>query len=184
MSAPGAERRIHITGASGTGTSTLGRALADVLGVRHLDTDDFFWQESDPPFTVKRPVEDRLRLLREAQGAGGWVLSGSLDGWGEPALAGCDLIVFLQVPTPIRLLRLRKREAARFGDRIAAGGDMARNHAEFLNWAAAYDDPYFQGRSQTRHRNWLAGRREGIVELDGRAPVSGNIALCLARLPS
>ena len=30
---------IHITGASGSGTTTLGLALAELLGIRHLDTD-------------------------------------------------------------------------------------------------------------------------------------------------
>jgi hypothetical protein len=34
---------IHITGASGSGTSTLGRALVERLGAVHLDTDDFYW---------------------------------------------------------------------------------------------------------------------------------------------
>lgn len=174
--------RIHITGASGSGTSTLGRALADLLAVPHLDTDDFYWEAGDPPFTVKRGVAERLRLLGQAQGPGGWVLSGSLDGWGEPALTGCALIVLLTAPTPIRLLRLRRREAARFGDRIAAGGDMVRNHSEFLKWAASYDDAYFQGRSLTRHLNWLSGRNEQVLELDGRRPAEELAEECRAAL--
>lgn len=174
--------RVYITGASGAGTSTLGRALADALGVPHLDTDDFYWMPGDPPYTVKRPVEQRLALIRAAQGDGGWVLSGSADGWAEPVLALVDLTVLLTAPTAIRLLRLRKREALRFGDRIAAGGDMARNHAEFLTWAASYDDPMFQSRSLARHRNWLAGRREAVIELNGAHPLAANVAACLARL--
>ena len=35
---------IHIYGASGSGTSTLGRALADALGLVLMDSDDYFWQ--------------------------------------------------------------------------------------------------------------------------------------------
>jgi NAD(P)-dependent dehydrogenase (short-subunit alcohol dehydrogenase family) len=36
-------RRIHVTGASGSGVTTLGRALADALALPHHDTDDYFW---------------------------------------------------------------------------------------------------------------------------------------------
>jgi shikimate kinase len=32
--------RIHITGASGAGVTTLGRALADALATSHHDTDE------------------------------------------------------------------------------------------------------------------------------------------------
>jgi ABC-type dipeptide/oligopeptide/nickel transport system ATPase subunit len=39
--------RIHLMGASGTGVTTLGRALADALAIPHHDTDDYFWQ---PPY--------------------------------------------------------------------------------------------------------------------------------------
>ena len=42
--------RIHITGASGFGVSTLGGALAARLGCAHLDTDDFYWLPTDPPY--------------------------------------------------------------------------------------------------------------------------------------
>jgi adenylate kinase family enzyme len=42
--------RIHITGASGAGVSTLGCALADALAIPHHDTDDYFWQPTSPPY--------------------------------------------------------------------------------------------------------------------------------------
>jgi len=53
-------RIVHITGASGSGTTTLGRALAERLGWMHLDTDDFYWLPTDPPYREKRPAETRL----------------------------------------------------------------------------------------------------------------------------
>jgi adenylate kinase family enzyme len=36
--------RVHIFGASGSGTTTLGRTLAERLGVRFFDGDDYFWE--------------------------------------------------------------------------------------------------------------------------------------------
>ncbi|MGD9918302.1 MAG: adenylate kinase [Paenirhodobacter sp.] len=178
--------RVYITGAAGSGTSSLGRPLAEWLNVPLLDTDDFYWAPSDPPYTVKRPEAERVALIAAEQAAqgegGGWVLSGSADGWGDLVIAGADLIVFLVTPTPLRLARIRRREAEKFGARIKPGGDMARNHAEFLKWAASYDEPYFGGRSLTRHRNWLADRAEPVLELSGNRPVEELRAAVWARL--
>jgi adenylate kinase family enzyme len=42
--------RVHIVGASGSGTTTLGKALAARAGCAHLDTDEFFWMPTEPPF--------------------------------------------------------------------------------------------------------------------------------------
>ncbi|HEY0213205.1 MAG TPA: AAA family ATPase [Paenirhodobacter sp.] len=178
--------RVYITGAAGSGTSFLGGALAARLGVPHLDTDDYFWAPTDPPYTERRPVEERLALIAAAQvaegPAGGWVLSGSADGWGETVIDGVGLVVFLTTPTPIRLARIRRREAGKFGDRIKLGGDLAHNHREFLQWAASYDEPYFRGRSLQRHRDWLAGRSEPVLELQGTRPVDELVQNCLAQL--
>ena len=74
-------RRLHVFGASGSGTTSLASLLAARHGHRHLDTDDFFWLPTDPPYREKRPREMRLELLRRALGeAPAWVLSGSLCG--------------------------------------------------------------------------------------------------------
>lgn len=175
--------RVYITGAAGSGTSSLGRALAARLNVPHLDTDDFYWAPTEPPFTTKRPVEERLALIAAQQvGPSGWVLSGAADGWGEAAIEGAELIVFLTAPTPVRLARIRRREAEKFGARVKPGGDMHRNHADFLKWASGYDEPYFSGRSLSRHRHWLAGRAEPVLELRGTDPVEALVAAVLARL--
>jgi len=174
--------RIYITGGAGTGTTTLGRALSAALGVTHLDTDDFYWAPVDPPYTAKRGVAERLALLGAAQGPGGWVLSGSADGWGDPVLTEVDLVVFLRLPTAQRMLRLRRREQARFGDRVAPGGDMERTHRAFLDWASSYDDPYFGGRSLHRHLSWLSTRSEPVLELSGAVPTEAQVEACLGVL--
>ena len=78
---------IHITGGSGSGTTSLGRAIATRHGHRHLDTDDIFWEQTDPPYTTIRPQEERLRLLDEAlvpdsaAPGGRWVLTGAVGTW-------------------------------------------------------------------------------------------------------
>lgn len=162
--------RIHITGASCSGATTLGRLLADALGVVLVDTDDFYWLPTDTPYTSKRPVSERLQLIRTAIGDDGWVISGSLDGWGDSLVANADLIVFLSAPTAVRLARLKSRERRRFGDRIAPGGDMEHVHANFLVWSAQYEDAGFTGRSRLRHETWLAEQPVPVLELDALRP--------------
>jgi len=56
--------------------------LAGRLGVKHLDTDNYFWEATDPPFTTKRPEAERVALMEaEVAGEPSWVISGSLIGW-------------------------------------------------------------------------------------------------------
>ena len=76
--------RVHVVGASGSGTTTLGRALAGRLAVPHHDTDDFFWLPSEPQFQHLRERGERQAMLGAALArTPGWVLSGSLCGWGD-----------------------------------------------------------------------------------------------------
>jgi adenylate kinase family enzyme len=163
--------RLHVTGASGAGVTTLGRRLARRLAVPHLDVDDFYWMPTDPPFTTKRPPEERVRLIAAERGPGGWVLTGSLDGWGDALVEEATLIVFVVTPTPVRLQRLAARQRDLFGTRIDPGGDMHDNHVAFPTWAAQYDDPTFPSRSRARHEAWLAGLAVPVVRADATREV-------------
>jgi adenylate kinase family enzyme len=153
-------RRIHITGAAGAGVTSLGCALADRLDAVHLDTDDFYWLPTAPPFRLKREVTERLALLQAAfANAERWVLSGSCDSWIGSLVESFDLVVFVVAPTSLRLARLRHRERARFGEAaLAPGGAMHDQHRAFLNWAAAYDTGAAAGRNRQRHELWLSQR--------------------------
>ena len=166
----GATIRVHITGASGAGVSTLGQDLAARFGLPWLDTDDFYWAPTDPPFTTKRPVEERIASMRAAFGEGGWIVSGSMDGWGDPVVAEAGLVVFVDTPTDVRLARLRRRESLRYGARIEPGGDMHESHAAFIAWAAGYDAGSIEGRNRARHMTWLARLPMPVIRLDGRRP--------------
>lgn len=173
--------RIHVMGASGSGTTTLGIALAERLGATHCDVDDHYWMPTDPPFSTKRPVADRLAMMRAALARSArWVLSGSLVGWGEPAIEDAQLIVFVTVPTPVRLERLLARERHRHGDAILPGGPMEAIHAAFMAWAAGYDDPTFDGRSRHGHEAWLAAREVPVCRVDGDLPTARQVEQVLA----
>ncbi len=87
--------RIHIVGASGAGVTTLGRALAAALAFPHHDTDDYFWFPTTPPYRRMRERDDRLRLVRDVfLERPDWVLSGSIDSWGDSIAPLFDVVAF------------------------------------------------------------------------------------------
>lgn len=184
--------RVHVTGASGAGTTTLGRALAQRLAVPHFDTDDFFWLPTEPPFQHARERGRRLALLEEMLGERrGWVLSGALDGWGDPLASRFDLVVWLDTPSATRLKRLAARERTRYGRAaLAPDGAMYEQHRAFLDWAASYDTRTDDGRGRRRHEQWLAGLTCKVLRLDGSSPtrelvraVAGGVPIGLRRSP-
>jgi adenylate kinase family enzyme len=164
--------RVGITGASGCGVTTLGSALAARLGCVHIDTDDHYWEATDPPYQVKRDVGERLeRIAAEQARTGRWVMSGTLDRWAEPVSRDAGLIVFLQVPTALRLRRLAERERARFGEALDPGGAMHDTHLDFIRWAAEYESGALPGRSRPLHEAWLVGLGTPVLRLDGTRPI-------------
>jgi adenylate kinase family enzyme len=138
--------RINIIGASGTGKSTLAKALSHRLQVKCFDADDYYHVPADPPFQEQRPPDERLSLIAADLGQHhSWVLAGSVAGWGRHPVLEFSLVVFLILPAHVRLERLRLRELQRFGSRILPGGDMEENHRDFMDWAAGYDSAVSEG---------------------------------------
>lgn len=174
--------RLHITGASGSGTTTLGRALATRWSVPHADTDDYFWVPTSPPYTTKRDEAERVRLMAEIfVGRDAWVLSGTLMGWGDPLVERFDAVVFLSVDDDVRMDRLRAREATRYGSSIESGGPREPAHRQFMDWASGYEDPHFDGRNRRQHEQWLSTLTCPVLQLDSALPTDELVAEVVAR---
>jgi len=171
--------RVHVVGASGSGTTTLGRALAGRLGCPFLDTDDYFWLPNEPPFQhIRERGERQARLGAALRVQPHWVLSGSLCGWGDVFIPLFDLVVFLWVPSDIRLARLRARERARYGDAIAPGATLHDRSEAFLAWAAGYDEGLdVPERCRRLHETWLAALPCPVLRIEGAAAVEANLEL-------
>jgi len=167
--------RILVTGASGSGTSTLGRALAEMFSWPHFDCDDYYWLPTIPPFATKRDGAARLSLLLDALSKTAQaVVSGSVINWGSELEDSFSLIVFLTVPASVRIERLRKRELAHLG------------HADpvFLEWAAQYDEGKLGGRSLAKHRQWLSARSCQVLPIEGEVAITHFVGLVVAALPN
>ncbi len=169
--------RIHVLGASGSGTTTLGREIARQFGHVHLDTDRYFWIPTDPPFQQQREHDARRAMLAaDLDAIRRWVLSGSLCVWGDVFIPRFELVIFLYIAPQIRMQRLLVREVERYGDAIAPGGAMRKQHEEFIAWARAYDTADESMRSLKLHERWLAALRCPWIRIDGDFSTDERIA--------
>lgn len=163
---------IHVLGASGSGTSTLGKEIENKFNFIHLDVDDYFWLPTNPPFIKKRANEERIKLLmNDILNVKKCVITGSLCGWGDVFIPFFDLIIRIETPTDVRMERIEKREYKRFGNRILHGGDMYEGHQEFIEWAKSYDTGDINMRSKALHDYWLKDIRCKKLVVDGTKPL-------------
>lgn len=157
--------RIHILGASGSGTTTLVKLLSMQLSIRHMDCDDYFWKTK---FSESWPADMRLKLLTdEIKKQDNWILSGATIPWGNSLTGLYDLVIFLSVSNEVRLKRLREREMERWGDRALPGNDKHEHFLKFMEWANLYECGGLNVRSRKSHDNWLEGLKCPILRLSG-----------------
>ncbi|MGD9202304.1 MAG: AAA family ATPase [Chitinispirillia bacterium] len=149
---------ILITGASGSGTTTLGKYISKELDWNHIDADNYYWLPTNPLYKEKQEPSLRLNLiLKEIENSTHNIISGSVMNWGKKLEDSFSLIVFLYVKTEIRLERLRKREKIELG--IV--------DPEFIEWASEYDTGPSYGRSLEKHKIWLEERKCDIIKIEG-----------------
>lgn len=172
--------RIHIFGASGSGTTTLAAAVATRFGHTHLDVDRFFWIPTTPPFTTMREIPARHAMLAEALDTQPrWVLSGSLCGWGDIFIPRFELAVFLHIPHEVRMARIMARERERYADAITPGGAMHAQYLEFIEWACKYDTADESMRSLKLHEKWMAALPCPCVHIAGDLTTEERLARLL-----
>ncbi|WP_186577204.1 ATP-binding protein [Aquibacillus kalidii] len=170
-------RKIHIMGASGSGTSTLGSALSMVLPHTHLDTDDYFWATK---FTEQREIPERRRMLEEdLLLEEKWILSGAVCGWGDHFKSYFDLVIFLWIPQEIRLERLKQRELQRYGNEMLVGGSRYEQSKAFLEWASLYDSAGMEVRSKALHEYWMADLSCPVLKMEGNYSIREKVEIVI-----
>jgi len=155
-----------IFGASGAGSTTLARELARLINFTHHDTDDYFWEATNPPFTKQRSHDERTALL-EASVKSDFVLSGCIREWGSAIEPMLKLAVFNKTTTDVRLKRLQQREHERHGTRIMPGGDLHASNIEFMEYVATYDTGGLDTRSLASQKAWAETLACPVVEING-----------------
>lgn len=164
---------VHIFGAPGAGSSTLGRLLAAKWGWPHFDTDDYHWFTGDPlPYRRRRnPGHRKALLMQDLAGKTDWILSGALIGWGDVFVERFDAVLYLWAPASVRLPRIARREANRYGpERIAEGGELHGVFVKFCQWAADYDNDTAPTRNRAKDLEWLQQMPCPVFSLDASLP--------------
>ena len=150
------QNRILLLGASGSGTSTIGKILCNKLKIVHVDLDDLFWYKTDPPFTkfrskkdLKDLVENRILKLNE------WIISGDPGEWDAGIENHLTGVILLMCSTEERVRRLNQREAERHGKELLEGGKMFEIHRNFIEWTKQYEVGGIAGRTLMKQKSWM-----------------------------
>ncbi len=172
--------KINILGASGSGVTTTGNALAVQLNIPYFDSDDYFWKLTPSmPFSVRENKELRNQKIKlELSVLKSWVLGGSIFQWGEAVFPEFDLIIFLWIPPQIRVDRIKLREFNRYGNIIYKDPERKKQFDDFVIWAQDYDHVSgIANRNIYAHKKWLATMNCPILEIIGDFTTDQRIEL-------
>ena len=108
-------RRVSVVGISGTGKTTVGKAIADALDVRFVELDGIFHQ---PGWTPLPDEEFRARLETIVTGDA-WVIDGNYTSHGVQDLVWprADTVVWLDLSRAQAMRRVIKRTIRRAASR-------------------------------------------------------------------
>ena len=104
-------RKIAVTAsASGSGKSTVGRALAERLGVPYVELDALV----HGPNWTETPDDELRRILEPMLAGEGWVIDGGYRGKiGDLVLRQADVVVWIDLPIHVWFPRLIRRTVRR-----------------------------------------------------------------------
>ncbi|NER12093.1 AAA family ATPase [Leptobacterium flavescens] len=168
--------KILIFGASGSGTTTLGKEIEKATDFVHLDADDYYWKKTDPPFTEKIPLAERNEKIKSDFNKNeNVVISGSMISWGREWETSFDLAIFIYLNNKVRMERLKKREFEHYGEKLYTDPVRKKNYQAFLDWANQYENPDFKGRSLKMHNDWIEKLDCKVLRIDGEIELRDKV---------
>ena len=168
--------KILIFGASGSGTTTLGKEIEKRTNFIHLDVDDYYWKKTELPFQEKIPLVERNKSLKtDFNKFENLVISGSMVSWGKEWETAFDLAIFIRLENTERMERLKKREIERYGNKLLTERKIQQNSKAFLEWANLYENPNFNGRTLKVHNDWIELLDCKVLKLDGQIELTEKV---------
>lgn len=176
--------KINILGASGSGVTTLGTALSLRMGIDFFDSDNFFWEKSEVPFSIKVDPSTRDKnIIAALNQTDNWILGGSVINWSKEIHAQFDLIIFLHIPQTVRLERLKARELKRYGKAIENDAFRKSKYEKFMAWAKDYDEMKgIANRTIKAHTLWLEKQTATKINLLGEMELDEKIERVLDKV--
>jgi adenylate kinase family enzyme len=104
-------RRIVVFGPSGSGKTTVGRTIAQRLGLAHVELDSLFHKPNWEPSTDDEFHEKVARALEDA--TQGWVVDGNYSRVHDLTLGRAETVIWLRLPFRVVYARLLWRTVSR-----------------------------------------------------------------------
>ena len=121
-------RRIHVTGNSSSGKSTLGLQLSRMLGTPFVELDALNWKPNWVGLNETNPEELERRIC-EATAGDSWVVAGSYTRFSQRNFWDrAQTVIWLDLPAPLLLLRMLRRSWRRWRTKELLWGT---NHEPF-----------------------------------------------------
>lgn len=168
---------ILVCGLNGSGKSTLGRALAQRLGFRFIDSEDLFFPKTDPNYLYASPrtrEETEELLWNEIQTHESFVLAAVKGDYGERVYPFYKYVILIDVPKEIRLRRVRERSFQKFGERMRQGGDLFETEERFYKKVESRPDNFVE--------EWLQELKCPVLRVDGTKDIQENVELILSAM--
>jgi adenylate kinase family enzyme len=102
--------RIHIIGSPASGKTYLAKILSKKLNIRHYDLDNVTFKRK---YNIKRPAEERARILKKICSKKRWITEGVYWKWINEALRKSNIIIWLDFPLTLTTLRIIHRHFVR-----------------------------------------------------------------------
>ncbi|WMJ86113.1 AAA family ATPase [Anaerocolumna sp. MB42-C2] len=167
--------RIAIVGGNGSGKTTMGAALSKALDYKHMDIEDYYFEDTEIPYSRPRTRKEVLQLMeQDAFEHSNFIISAVNADLGDQINSLYECVIYLKVPLEIRLKRVKERSYDKFGDRVLTGGDLYEQEQEFFDSIVT--------KTLEKTDDWVKCIPCPIIYADGTKPIDETVGLLLSKM--
>lgn len=168
---------IVVCGLNGCGKSTLGKALAEQMGIHYIDNEDLFFSRAstDEPYANPRSrAEVEELLISEVKRYKDFVFAAVKGDYGKEIHQFYEYAVLIEVPKEIRMQRVRNRSFQKFGNRMLEGGDLHQAEEQFFEMVESRTDAHVE--------KWVQSLQCPVIRVDGTLPIVENVHFIIKQI--
>ena len=156
--------KILICGLNGSGKSTIGKELSNILKYEYRDAEDYYFDKNNDYSTPRSKDEVCQLLYNDMMNYPNFIFSSVKGNYGSNVESLFTCAIYIHVDKETRMKRIRKRSYLQFGDRMLEGGYLFEKEENFFNFVSNRDDDEVI--------NWLNSLNIPIIQIDGTLPIN------------